>query len=106
WIGKAAAAGHAEAQVDYAVMLFQGRGVQPDQKRGAEYFRSAAERGLAVAQNRLARCYAHGAGVEMNVVEAAKWHLLAKAGGIEDESLEKVLAKLSKADKTKAQQAA
>jgi TPR repeat protein len=106
WIGKAAAAGHTEAQLEYAVMLFQGRGVPPDQKRGAQLFRAAAEKGLPVAQNRLARCYAHGAGVEMNVVEAARWHLIAKAGGVADDSLEKILAKLSKADRAKAQKAA
>ena len=87
-------------------MLFQGRGVPPDQKRGAELFRAAAERGLPVAQNRLARCYAHGAGVEMNLVEAARWHLIAKAGGVTDESLDRILAKLSKADRARAQKAA
>ena len=36
-----------EAQLDYAVILFQGRGVPPDQKRGAELFRAAAEKGSA-----------------------------------------------------------
>jgi hypothetical protein len=106
WIGKAAAAGHPEAQVDFAVMLFRGHGVPPDPKRGAELFRAAAEKGAAVAQNRLARCYAHGAGVDANVLEAAKWHLIAKANGIEDAELEKVLAKLSKVDRAKAQRAA
>jgi len=106
WMGKAAAAGHAEAQVDYAVMLFQGHGVPPDQKRGAELFRAAADKGLAVAQNRLARCYAHGAGVEINAVEASKWHLIAKAGGVADASLDKILARLSKADRALAQKAA
>ena len=59
-----------------------------------------------MAQNRLARCYAHGAGVEMNVAEAARWHLTAKAGGVTDDSLDKILAKLSKADRAKAQKAA
>jgi TPR repeat protein len=88
------------------VMLFQGRGVPPDPKEGARLFRSAAERGLSVAQNRLARCYAHGAGVEMNVVEAAKWHLIAKAAGVADESLDKIVAKLSKADRVRAEKAA
>ena len=106
WIGKAAAAGHTEAQVDYAVILFQGHGVPPDPKRGAQLFRAAAEKGVAVAQNRLARCYAHGAGVETNLVEAAKWHLIAKAAGEADESLDKMVAKLSKADRAKAQKAA
>jgi TPR repeat protein len=106
WIGKAAAAGHVEAQVDYAVILFRGHGVPPDAKRGAEYFRLAAERGVATAQNRLARCYTHGAGVAQDLVEAAKWNLIAKAGGVEDEALDKLLARLSRADMAKAQAAA
>ena len=52
-------------------------------------FRSAAEKGLASAQDRLARCYVYGAGVEKNLVQGAKWYLLAKAGGIEDAGLER-----------------
>ena len=60
----------------------------------------------AVAQNRLARCYANGAGVETNLVEAAKWHLIAKAAGETDANLDKIVAKLSKADRAKAQKAA
>jgi TPR repeat protein len=106
WIGKAAAAGHAEAELDFGVLLFQGRGVPPDQQRGARLFRSAANQGLAVAQNRLARCYARGAGVEMNILEAARWHLIAKAGGAADASLDELLTRLSKADRAKAQKAA
>jgi TPR repeat protein len=106
WYGKAAAAGYGEAQLDFGVMLFQGRGVPPDPARGAALFRSAAGKGLAVAQNRLARCYAHGAGVELNLVEAAKWHLIAKAGGIDDGNLDQLVARLSKADRGKAQKAA
>lgn len=106
WIGKAAAAGHVEAQLDYGVILFQGKGVPPDAKRGAAMFRGAADKGVAIAQNRLARCYAYGAGVEMNVAEAAKWHLIAKAGGAQDQSLDGVVAKLSRADRAKAQKAA
>ena len=37
---------------------------------------------------------------ETNLVDAAKWHLIAKSGGLSDESLDKILAKLSKADRT------
>jgi len=40
------------------------------------------------------------------VVEAAKWHLIAKSGGLTDEGLEKMLSKLSKADRGKAEKAA
>src|SRR5439155_25716588 len=93
-------------QHDYPVMPSQARGVPPDQTQGAPRSRPAAGRGLSVAQNRLAGCYAHGAGVEMNVVEAAKWHLIAKAAGLADESLDKIVAKLSKADRAKAEKAA
>jgi TPR repeat protein len=106
WIGKAAAAGHVEAQIDYAVILFRGHGVPPDATRGAEFFRRAAERGAATAQNRLARCYTHGAGVKQDLVEAAKWNFIAKAGGVEDEALDKLLAKMPRADRSKAQVAA
>jgi len=106
WIGKAAAAGHTDAQVEYAVLLFRGHGVPPDQKHGAQLFRFAAEKGVIVAQTRLARCYANGAGVDKDLVQAAKWHLIAKAAGGEDESLDKLLAKLSKADRTKAEKGA
>jgi uncharacterized protein len=106
WIGKAAAAGHTDAQVEYAVLLFRGHGVPPDQKLGAQLFRAAAEKGVVIAQTRLARCYANGAGVDKDLVQAAKWHLIAKAAGGEDEALDKLVAKLSKADRTKAEKAA
>ena len=69
-------------------------------------FRTAAEKGLASAQDRLARCYVYGAGIEKNLVQGAKWYLLAKAGGIEDAGLEKVLTQLSSTDRSKAQKAA
>ena len=106
WIAKAAEQGHAEAQIDYALILFRGHGVPPDVKKGAEFFRRAAEKGAATAQNRLARCYAHGAGVEKNLVEAAKWNIVARAGSIEDAHLDKMLASISRADRAKAQAAA
>jgi hypothetical protein len=106
WIGRAASSGHTEAELDYAILLFQGKGVAPDQKRGAELFLSAAAKGNVVAQNRIARCYAHGAGVELNLFEAAKWHAIAKAQGLNDETLDKLVAKLSRADRAKADRAA
>src|SRR5262249_18183061 len=106
WIGKAAAAGNAEAQLDYAVILFRGHGVPVDARRGAEFFRLAAEKGVATAQNRLARCHTPGAGVPQDLVEAAKWNFIAKAGGIEDDALDEILAKVPRADRAKAQAAA
>lgn len=42
----------------------------------------------------------------MDVVAAATWHLIAKAGGVEDQSLDELVARLSKADRAKAEKAA
>jgi TPR repeat protein len=106
WIGKAAAAGHAEAELEFGVLLFEGRGAPPDPERGARMFKAAAEQGIAVAQNRLARCYAYGKGVPLNLVSAATWHLIAKAGGEEDKTLDELIAHLSKVDRAKAEKAA
>ena len=111
WIGKAAVQGHLDAQIDYAVILFKDHDLPADEKtklhrQGFELLLSAANKGSPVAQNRLARCYAQGVGIEKSLAEAAKWHLVAKAGGVEDEVLERLVAKLSRADRAKAQQAA
>lgn len=116
WIGKAARAGHVEAEVEYAVILFRVDAdprskEEVEQQRAAQkeaiaLLRSATDKGNPVAQNRLGRCYAHGLGVEMNVVEAAKWHLIARGSGVEDDVLDGLLAKLSRADRQKAEAAA
>lgn len=128
WISRAAAQGHTDAQVDYAVMLFRDHdifvdheitsedrarvaGLRPEEttrmhREGFRLLLAAAEKGSAVAQNRLARCFAKGLGVEQSLAEAAKWHLVAKAGGIEDQMLEGIVAKLPRGDRAKAQAAA
>ena len=111
WIGKAAAQGHTEAQVDYAVILFKDHDLPPEQKlalRKQAYIMllSAAEKGLPIAQNRLAQAFANGLGVEKNMADAMKWHLVAREAGVDDETLEGLLRRLSKADREKAQRAA
>lgn len=116
WIEKAAKAGHTEAEIEYAVILFKVDAPPEDpnakelqlqaEKRGAALFRSAADKGYPVAQNRLARCLSQGKGLEKNLIEAAKWHLIAKAAGLDDEVLEALYKKLSKADKLAAEKAA
>ena len=106
WLGRAAEAGLPEAQLAFGVVLFQGKGLAPDQARGAEMFRLAAEKGNALAQDRFARCLAFGAGVPVNLEEASKWFLIAKGNGIEDSVLERLMGKLGKTDRLKAEQAA
>lgn len=102
WLERAADQGLPEAELEFGISLFLGRGVEPSKSRGVMYFRSAADKGIAAAQNRLARCYALGLGTDLNLIEAAKWHTLAQRQGLADEGLDKVLAKLSRADKTTA----
>jgi TPR repeat protein len=103
WTGRAAEAGLAEAQVEYGVMLFKGEGVAVDEARAAKLFRLSAEQGNPVAQNRLARLYANGVVVKADPVQAAKWHLLARTGGVSDFSLDILLAKLTKDERAKAE---
>jgi TPR repeat protein len=112
WIGKAANAGYPEAEVEYAVILMKNHELPPEQlhrmrKRAVELLRTASRRGLVVAQNRLAHCYLDGLGTRKNPIEAAKWHLIAKAGGhAADAELEKAMAGLSSTDRQKAEIAA
>ncbi len=59
-----------------------------DYEMAAELFRSAAERGLAAAQVRLAHLYDTGKGVRKDLREAAKWTLrAAKQGNAEGQFL-------------------
>lgn len=106
WIGRAALAGHPEAEVEYGILLFKGHGAAPDPVRGAHFFASAARKGNPIGQNRFARCLTHGAGVEKSLPEAAKWHLIAKAAGVEDKDLDQMVARLGRADRLAAEQAA
>jgi TPR repeat protein len=106
WTGRAADVGLPEAQVEYGVMLFKGQGVAVDEGRAAKLFRLAAEQGNPVGQNRLARLYANGVVVKADPVQAAKWHLLSRAAGVSDFSLDIVLSKLTKEERAQAEKAA
>lgn len=106
WMSLGAEARNAAALVEYAIMLFNGEGVQKDEEAGAKMFRRAAELGNPVAQNRLARIYAAGRGLPKNLVEAAKWHTLAMARGVNDPWLDDALKALTPAERQKADEAA
>lgn len=104
WLEKASRSGHAEAELEYAIALFKtGRSL--DERRGAELLQRAAEKGIPVAQNRLARCFANARGVALDPVQAAKWHLLAKAAGLEDQQLDQAIRKLSNTQRAAAEKA-
>lgn len=80
-------------------MLFNGVGVAKDETAAAKLFLKAAARDNPVAQNRVARLLAAGRGLPKDMVEAMKWHLLARAAGVKDPWLDSELVKLSARDK-------
>jgi hypothetical protein len=59
-----------------------------------------------VAQNRLARVYAYGAGVKEDPLEATMWHLLARSAGVSDFKLDLYITKLTPEQRIKAEKAA
>ena len=54
-------------------MYAQGKGVPQDYAKAAEWYRKAAEQGVAAAQYNLGVIYANGQGVPQNITEARKW---------------------------------
>jgi uncharacterized protein len=105
WMGRAARDRNISAQVEYAIMLFNGDGVRKDETAGARMFRSAAELGNPVAQNRLARIYAAGRGAPRDLVQAAKWHTIATEQGIKDPWLDDALKGMTASEKQAAAEA-
>jgi uncharacterized protein len=107
WLSRAAVKGMPEAALEYGVLVMRGEGVQRDEKIGLKWLLYAANRGHPVAQNRLARIYASGVGsIEVDVVEAAKWNLIATKGGRPDATLDEMMAKLTAAQKKQSDQLA
>ena len=92
-LGAAALADNTDAQVEYAIALFNGTGVAKDEARG----RGASEEGRAtraapIAQNRLARILV-GRPRRCRPIrsQAIKWHLISKAGGASDLNLDEFM---------------
>ena len=102
---KAADEKHVAAMVEYGIALFNGDGATRDEAEAARLFARAAAQHSAVAQNRLARLYASGRGVKANIVEAMKWHILARAGGLGDPWLESKLPGLTAEERAAVEQA-
>jgi hypothetical protein len=104
--GQAALADNTDAQVEYAIALYNGDGVGPNQEAATALFRKAAMHGSAIAQDRLARILVSGRGAPVNLAEAAKWHLVSHAGGETDLELDDVVNKLDPQTRAAAEKAA
>jgi TPR repeat protein len=102
WLSRAAEQGLTAAQYDYAVRLLQGFGLTKDESKIPMLMRAAADKGVPGAQNRMAYLYLDGIKVKKDLVEAAKWRLIAKKNGFADKTLDTMVAKLPQAERRKA----
>jgi TPR repeat protein len=77
-IEQQAFAGVAEAQHDLAAIYTAGHGgVKVDYERAAQWFREAADNGVANARYNLGVLYHQGMGVERSIEDAIKWYTAA-----------------------------
>ncbi|MBN8938848.1 MAG: SEL1-like repeat protein [Rhizobiales bacterium] len=82
---KAAEAGNGKAMHNLAVMFAQGAlSERPDYRTAAQWFRRAADFGVADSQFNLGILYARGLGVDQSLAESYKWFALAALGGDQD----------------------
>jgi TPR repeat protein len=102
----AALADNTDAQVEYAIALFNGIGVEKNEALAASVLKRAALKGNHVAQNRLANVLAVGRGLPADAVEAIKWHIIAKAGGVSDIPLDTFVAQQTNEVRSAAEKAA
>ena len=81
-------------------------GVVKNESKAAQYFRRAAAKGNAIAQNRLARLLVAGRGVPVNKIDAAAWHILAVGQGLNDLWLDDAFKDLTPDEKQKSEKLA
>src|SRR5437764_11948812 len=67
-----------------AVLDADGGGSRANYKGDSQWFRKAADRGVADSQYNLGILYARGIGVEQNLAESYKWFALAAQQGDQD----------------------
>ena len=73
--------GDAQAQYELAEILIESND-EEDKRKAVEWYRKAAEQGIAVAQFNLAVCYGDGEGTAVNKPEAFHWYKAAAEQGI------------------------
>ena len=62
-----------------------------DEKNGFNWLKRAAQGGNVAAQNRVAKLYIQGIGVEPDQVTGAAWYILARRAGLTDPELDDVM---------------
>jgi TPR repeat protein len=77
----AAETGDTQAEVNLAMLYFNGKGIPRDLEKARHWFTQAAEAGNAQAEFLLAGMYLHGIGVEPDTRAALEWYDKAAAQG-------------------------
>ena len=88
----ASLADNVDAEVEYAIALFNGTGTPKNQPRRSRCCARRRGRTAPIAQNRLARVLVSGQGAPMDKIEGLKWHIVAKTAGKGDPELDERLA--------------
>jgi TPR repeat protein len=73
WIAQAAAQNHVPARFNFAIMLYNGWGVEWNPFEAFRHFRYAAERGMPEAQHAMGVMYLNNLVVPRDYLEAARW---------------------------------
>ncbi len=102
WLTLSARQNYDTAQLDLGTWLVDGRGTKRNYEAGFSWLKAAADQGNIAAQNRVAKLYRAGVGVEADLIEAAAWYTLARRGGLIDREMDVFLDGLSDDQRKKA----
>ena len=100
WLTIAARQGFDTAELDLGTWMVEGRGGPSDRKARFDWLRQAAIGGNVAAQNRVAKLYVQGIGVDPDQVTGAAWYILARRAGLSDPEMDDVMNGLT-AEETK-----
>jgi TPR repeat protein len=95
WLLSAARQNFDTAQLDLGTWLIEGRGGERDLEAGFGWMKRAAESGNVAAQNRLAKLYMAGLGVEPDPILAAAWYFVGRRAGLSDAEMDDFLGGLT-----------
>ena len=84
WLEKAATGGHAAAQADYGLLVYQGYGAPRSVENAARWFEKSAQGGDSEGQFLYAFTLAKGEGVPQDFEEAYYWLLKSGSSGVDD----------------------
>ena len=102
WLELAARRNFDTAQLELGTWMVQGIGGARDEEGGFAWLKAAADSGNVAAQNRVAKLYRAGVGIEADPVTAAAWYILARRAGLVDREMDDFLEGLTEEERLEA----